>query len=584
MGFGYSDGDHEFFNDFPFYIVETQMKGDHMDQKIIIKNGNVIDGSGSPRRNADLFISHGKIEQIGDCSTIQADITIDAQGLTVTPGFIDTHTHAEFNIAAERCNEYMEPFIRQGITTMVTGNCGVSAAPLTPKAQEFLEGYWNCLLPEEGLDSNWRTMGEFLNQFSTRKPIVNMLQLVGHGTIRMNVMGYTTRKADSDDISKMRSLINESLEDGAIGLSYGLGYFPGMFADTDELIAVGQDLASYNGIMTIHMRNHANLLDKAVEEALQVAEKLQVPLQISHFAPYGEEYVEIFFKAMELVETAKKSSTPVGFDMLSPPVSSTTVSQLFPPILLKDGFQNFLNTLEDEKTCELLKAETLKTINWPTWERNGFAEDMYVIVDGIKKPMWEYYRLNGFRLPQNRCFEFRSITEIAEELGTDVYKTLCRLMKAEEGRLFFTSTGIDDDELELAVKELYQIPGYSFMTDTVGIGKKSRATTRYSTFPRLLGRHVNQLKTFSLEEAVSRCTSLAAEQMGLNNRGLIKKGYVADITVFDSEKLLDKATFAQPFQFAEGITTVIINGKLVWHDDVFLPSGPAGEVIKRQSR
>jgi N-acyl-D-amino-acid deacylase len=198
--------------------------------------------------------------------------------------------------------------------------------------------------------------------------------------------------------------------------------------------------------------------------------------------------------------------------------------------------------------------------------------------------MWEQYRLNGFRRPENRRFEFQPIDKIAQELGTDVYKTICALMKAEDGRLFFTGTGIDDDELEVTAQALYQVPGYSFMTDTIGIGKNSRATTRYSTFPRLLGRHVNQLKTFSLEEAVSRCTSLAAEQMGLTDRGLIKKGYVADITIFDSEQLLDKATFAEPFQFAEGISTVIINGKPVWHDNVFLPSGPAGEVIKRQSR
>lgn len=553
-----------------------------MDQKIIIKNGKVLDGSGAAGEVVDLLISQEKIQHVGDCSGIPADITIDAQGLTVAPGFIDTHTHAEFSIAATNSCEYMEPYIRQGITTMVTGNCGVSAAPVTPATVEFLSGYWDSLIPEEGLAWDWQTMGEFLGRFSDTKPIVNLAQMVGHGTVRMNVMGYSAGKANPEQISRMRSMIDQALEQGAFGLSFGLGYVPGLFADSSELIEVGRDLARHNGIMTVHMRNHASLLLKSVEEVIAVADTLQVPLQISHFAPYREEYIEDFFKAHELVQEAKARGALIGFDMLSPPVSSTTACQLFPSLLFMDGFQGFLGKLGDAKTCAYLREETEKTIQWPPWETNTFTEDMYDLVQGGKVPVWQQYRLNGFRRPENLRFEFRPVEEIAAELNMDVYQALCSLMRAENGRLFFTSTGIDDDELEATAALLYQIPGYSFMTDTVGIGKGARATTRYSTFPRLLGRHVNQFKTFLLEEAVRRCTSLAASQIGLTGRGAIKEGYVADITVFDSDKLIDKASFGQPFQFADGVSTVIINGNLAWHNGNYLPSGPTGEVLRRR--
>ena len=384
----------------------------------------------------------------------------------------------------------------------------------------------------------------------------------------------------------MRRLVRESLEAGALGLSYGLAYIPGLWADTDELIEVGRDLAAYGGVIAVHLRNHAHFLELAVAEMLRVAEALQVPLQLSHFAPFGVAYAEQYLRSMERVNEARERGIRIGYDLLSPPVSSTTANQLFPAWLFEQGMPGFLSQLADPQVRARVKEAFGRAPEWPSWENRTWAENTLAFVDEEGRPNWLSMRLNGFREPQNRRFEFQTVHDIARQLGRDPYDVLMDLVVEEKGRLYFLGFGsdsIDLDDLERACAQLYAMPDYSFMTDSVGIGRGARTPTIYSTFPRFIGRHVRQWKTFTLEEAVRKATSLPAAQYGLPDRGRIEKGQRADLVLFDPERIIDRASFERPYRHPEGIETVIINGVPVWHEGRFDAQASAGQVLTRAS-
>jgi N-acyl-D-aspartate/D-glutamate deacylase len=548
---------------------------------ILITNGSVLDGSGTPATRTDLRLRDGRIVELGPGLEPQAERVLDATGLTVAPGFIDAHTHAEFIIASDRNAHYMEPFIRQGITTMVTGNCGVSPAPLNATCGDFLRRYWDCLLPGEGLGWQWRSVGEFLQRLSDVGPVVNVAQFVGHGSVRMSVMGYRSGRPTDEELGAMRALVRQSLEEGAIGVSYGLSYLPGIWSDTEELIEVARDLPQLGGRVAVHLRSHTGFLERAVAEMLRVAETLDVPLQLSHYAPFGVEFVEPYLRTLESVARARERGLEVGCDMLTPPVPSTTALQMLPPWLFEGGFEVFRERLSDPDVRERVREELERDPDWPSWETGGLAENSCSIRDAEGNPVWTQYRLNGFRSPAHRRYEFMTVDSIARDLGVDAYDALFDLTLAEGGGIFFTGTGVDDDEFDrLAGSLLYRIPEYSFMTDSVGIGRGARATTIYGTYPRFLGRHAREWETFTLEEAVRKATSLPAAQFGLADRGVIRVGNRADLVLFDAALVRDTATFAEPYQYPVGISSVILNGVPVWHDGSFDTEARAGQVLR----
>jgi N-acyl-D-amino-acid deacylase len=552
-----------------------------LNREILIKGGTVIDGTGSPRVGADVMIREERIADVGRLDSPDSAYVIDASGLTVSPGFIDAHTHAEFNIASEQSRMTMEPFIRQGITTMVTGSCGVSAAPLNRDCIEYLSSYWDCLLPEARLRWDWETVGEFLAQFDRGGSVLNIGQMVGHGSVRICTMGFSSRKPSAEELARMRTIVRQSLEEGAIGVSYGLTYVPGIWADTDELIEVARDLPDFDGLISVHLRSQTVFFEQAVAEMIRVGETLGVPLQLSHYAPYRSEFVDPYLRTFEMTERARERGMRIGYDLLTPPVSSTTICHLFPPWMFENGFSAFLERLADAGIRRRVVDELAREPVWPSWETNTLAENMCSYADPDGNPSWMEFRLNGFRRPEHTKYEFETVASIARDLGKDPFEALFDLTLDERGGLFFTGVGVDDDEVDKLAAALFQLPHYSFMTDSVGIGRRARATTIYGTFPRFIGRHVRVWKTFTLEEAIRKCTSLPAQQHGFFDRGVIRRGNRADLVIFDSAKVLDKATFAKPYQYPEGIETVLINGVPVWHEGQLHTEKLSGRVVRR---
>jgi N-acyl-D-amino-acid deacylase len=506
---------------------------------------------------------------------------MDASGCAVTPGFVDVHSHAEFNLASPTHHQTMEPFVRQGITTMITGNCGVSPAPLSAQSIDYFSTYFECLLPDEGLPWDWTSFGEFLDRVQETRPILNMGQLVGHGTARLNVMGFSPKKANPTELAAMRAAVLQALEEGSFGISYGLGYIPGLWAPTDELIEVARDLPLHGGHISVHMRGQTVFLEQAVDEMITVAESVGAPLQISHFAPFGEQYLENFFRAHQSIDRARNRGLQIGYDLLTYATSSTTVLSIYPMWMFEGGLERFFRMVRDRDIRARIARELEEQEpQWPSWDTGTSPDNKYELAGG-NGSAWGDYRLHGFREPANREFGNRDLASIAASLGKDILDTLFDLTIEEEGKLYYTTSSHDNEELDRKLGLLFSLPHMSCMTDSVGIGRGAVHPSIYGVFPRLLGRHVREWKTLSLEAAVRKCTALPASQMGIWDRGILRRGAFADIVIFDPDTIMDQGSFADPYQYPVGIKTVLINGAPVWHEGTFSEEEPAGRVLRR---
>jgi N-acyl-D-aspartate/D-glutamate deacylase len=329
------------------------------------------------------------------------------------------------------------------------------------------------------------------------------------------------------------------------------------------------------------MRGQTVFLEQAVDEMIAVAESVGAPLQISHFAPFGEQYLENFFRAHQSIDRARNRGLQIGYDLLTYATSSTTVLSIYPMWMFEGGLKRFFALVRDRDTRSQI-ARDLKEQEpqWPSWETGTSPDNKYELAgrDGVA---WGDYRLHGFRKPANREFENRDLAGIAASLGKDILETLFDLTIEEEGKLYYSTSSHDDEELDRKLGLLFSLPHMSCMTDSVGIGLGAVHPSIYGVFPRLLGRHVREWKTLNLETAVRKCTALPASQMGIADRGVLRRGAFADVVIFDPDTIIDRGSFADPYQYPDGIETVIINGSPVWHEGAFNQDEPAGRVLRR---
>jgi N-acyl-D-amino-acid deacylase len=371
--------------------------------------------------------------------------------------------------------------------------------------------------------------------------------------------------------------VRQALEDGALGVSFGLGYVPGIWANTDELIEVARDVPNFGGRITVHMRGQTVFIERAVKEMIRVAETVGAPLQLSHFVPYDADFTGQFFAAYQATEEAQARGVKIGYDLLPYAVASTTSLMLYPPWMFEGGMPVFFERLKDRKIrARLVDEFRNRQPEWPTWETNSWPDNRYSDEEG-----WGNHRLYGFRKPEHQHYEGLNLEAIAEDMGKDPFEALFDLTLAEEGRLYHTSGHHDDEGYDMAMGLFLKLPHMAFMTDAVGIGHRSPHPSHYGAFPRFMGRHVREWETFTLEQAVRKSTSLPAEQLGLPNRGIIRQGAHADIVVFDPKRITDKASFAKPYRYSEGVHSVIINGVPVWHEGHYRAGAPSGHVIRR---
>jgi N-acyl-D-amino-acid deacylase len=575
-----------------------------MDGDILIRNGTVMDGTGAPAVRADVIIREDRIEDVGSFPDAQAGKVIDAQGLAVAPGFIDVHTHLDFFLTSPRHPEVMERWVRQGVTTIVAGNCGFSPAPIYPEAHDTVRTYWNFAFPSDGLCFEWASMAEYFDHMKRNGLAYNVAVLTGHNVLRMNLMGMQERAPTADEMSTMKQMLAESLEAGSIGLSIGLLYCPGCFSRTDEITELASVLTECGAPLVTHTRGMSEIYDEAVKEVIQVAEGNRIPLHLSHhFGGFqtgklvsptqwktklsfllakmmGETYtVKNQLRAMpshrranQLIAQALERGVDVGHDMLPWVCAFTSLLAILPPRLYAGGMAKLLEQLRDPETRKaVIKEKESAVPRWPTWEHGWWTDNLF---DGS-------FMLSGFKLEKNRPYENRRLQDIAKERGTDLYNTAFDLIVEEEGRLFFVYS-IDDQTISDWIgASAISDPNCAIMTDIVGVDYPNPSPVSYGAFTKVLGQFARDEQYMSQEEAVRKMTSLPAGQMRLADRGILRKGAFADITVFNPSTVKNCATFKDPHRFSEGIEHVLINGKPVLEAGAYDAKALAGTVIKR---
>ncbi len=545
-----------------------------MNIDILIKNGNIIDGTGKPPFKSDIIIKNDLVENIGNFKDVSASKTINAKGLIVAPGFIDAHNHLDFIFPSPRHPDILKGWIYQGVTTIVSGNCGISPAPIKPEYLNNSIGFWGNLLPREGLEFKWTTMAEYLNYLENIGQAFNVAILTGHNTIRTNVMDFQARFAQSEEIEEMKKLLKESIQAGSIGLSMGLAYIPGIYSNTDELIQLSSVLSEFSPPPPIipHVRGmFTKFYDKAIEEVIKVAEINNIPLQISHHAGGGLSLTRK--RALKAINEAVKRGVKIGHDNIPWPTRRTTVLKIFPAWLFDGGLDKFFERIQNPKIRYKAIDEILNYVSqWPPWEHRYWLEKDFNLEIVI----------NGFKKDKNRKLNNMKLKDIAQELKKEPIDALFDLVLEEKGDLFFLSGRPDDPMAEDYMIRLLSDPNCSVGTDIVGIDFNSPCPGAYGGFTKILGKFVRERGAMTLEEAIRKMTSLPANQMQLKDRGIIEKGKFADITIFNPDIINSQASFKDPHQLSIGVEYVIINGKVVLEKGEYFTNKLAGKVLRRE--
>ena len=519
---------------------------------IIIKNGYVIDGTGNPWFKADVGILNGKITKIGKDIGGEAEKIIDASKLFVSPGFIDIHTHSDLSLLI---NPKADSKVRQGVTTEVIGNCGLSAAPLN---RENLKLHKKLFEPySEYVLWNWRTMGEYFRRMEDNGLCMNVAALVGHGTIRTAVMGFSDKPPTRMEIEEMKLLVEQSMTDGCFGLSTGLVYPPNCFSSTEEIMELCSVVANYGGIYATHVRGERESFIDAIREALLIGEKTGVPVQLSHNAPkYGA--WSMLKKSLKIIEEARVRGVDVTIDNDTQRDWHGFLTSILPPKMQIMDISEILSILGNPLKREEVKREIIED------KIPGFGP-----IGLIKHGRWDKIIL--FK-SKRKDLVGKSFDEISKMLSKDPFEFYFDMLIEEmDAEVVFSGYVSEDDIVSLLKHPLSMISTDSIASSPYGVlGRiSSYYPASYGEYPRILGVYVRDNGVLRLEEAVRKATSLPAQKLGIFDRGLIREGMWADIVIFDLDKVKDNATNRFPHEYPDGIKYVIVNGEIVVENEEY---------------
>lgn len=522
---------------------------------ILIKNGTVIDGTNKKGFKADVALKKDKIKKIGHLEGIKAKTVIDAKAQYVSPGFIDIHNHSDSYWTLFTAPS-LESMLQQGVTTIIGGNCGSSLAPLVKGHVIVSIQKWTDI---SGINVDWLSMDEFLDVLEKRKMGVNFGTLVGHSTLRRGIINEEFRKLKPREIKMMERILEDALAEGAFGLSTGLAYSHAKVASAEEIIKLAKIVEKENKIYTTHIRGEAEELIPAIKETLSMAKKSKVSTEISHLKAMGRKNWPNFPKALEMIERAEKKGLNINFDVYPYTTTGSVLYILLPDWAAEGGKWMLIKRLRDPN----IKAKVIKEMQ-------------------ETKP-YEYNKVKVAISPADRTFIGRKMTEIARTEGISVEEAVINMLIASEGRVITFFETLNEDNVKLALKHplaFIASDGSGYDVDYYRKKKELVHPRCFGTFPRVLGKYVREEKLMSWEQAIYKMTGGPAEKIGLKNRGVLKKGNFADITVFNPKTVIDRATFENPFQYPEGIECVIINGKIAVNKGKYT-NEMAGKVLRK---
>ncbi|MCU1266330.1 MAG: D-alanyl-D-alanine carboxypeptidase/D-alanyl-D-alanine-endopeptidase [Acidobacteria bacterium] len=510
---------------------------------IIIRNGRVIDGSGSPGFSADVAIKNDRIAKIGQLKNASAPRVIDARGLVVAPGFIDMLGQSETYLLID--GRAMSK-VMMGVTTEITGE-GESIAPtnerLIKESEDFNKRY--------NLTVDWRTLAEYFKRLENQGTGVNLGTFVGATQVREYVVGFDNRPPTPNELERMKKLVAEAMKQGALGLSTSLQYVPARFARTDEIVELAKVAHHYGGIYATHQRSEANALNKSLAEVFEIAQRAQIPVEIWHLKTAYKKNWGRMPEVLRKIATARTRGLKITADVYPYIAGSTSLSACLPPWALEGGTEKMLARLRDTTIRARLKKEIMTDSK--EWENIylGSGGAGGVLIGAVVNRDLE--ALQGKR-----------VSEIAVEQKKEPLEALFDLILADHGQTGAIYFMMSEDDLRAALRA----PFVSICTDSGAraadgplAGSKSHPRG-WGSYPRILGRYVRDEHLLSLEDAVHKMTGLSAGKVGLRDRGLLRAGMYADITIFDPQRVIDKATFEMPNQYPKGIEYVIINGQI----------------------
>jgi len=510
----------------------------------LLRGGFVIDGAseGSVPARSDVAVQGDRIIAIGDLSDINAERTIDVDGLYVCPGFIDVHSHSDFTLLADG---RAEGKICQGITTEINGNCGLSAAPLYGAALEQREKE----LDELDIKDRWRTFPEYFALLEKRKFAVNFSTLTGHGNLRACAAGYSDRPLSDAHMQKMLMLLKDAMRAGAKGLSTGLVYPPGLYAGTGEIIRLARETAGHRGVYATHMRSEGRYLPEAVEEVMEIAARSKIHAHISHLKTSGEANWSKIDRVFGMIDGARRDGLAVTCDRYPYIASCTGLDAVLPAWAFEGGNKREIERLKNDR--ERLREDILN--EHPRASSISFWEEIVISSAGTGKNEW---------MPG------RNMAEAAAAAGKAPFEFLFDILIEEELNVEAVFFSMNEENLKSILRQPYTMTGTDSAARSFGgITAKGKPHPRgFGSFPRILGRYVREQGVMTPGEAVYRMCALPAEIFSIRERGILKEGFFADITVFDPAKVNDTADYNDPFQRPEGIYHVFVNGTPVLLD------------------
>ena len=518
----------------PLAKVQTASPGNEpfpVSYDVVITNGRIVDGSGNPWYRADIGIRDGHISFIGRIDPSSAAHVFDAKGQIVAPGFIDVHTHVEsiYSLPAA------ENFVRMGVTSLVTGNCGSSVTDV----------------------------GQFLGQIKNKPLAVNLATLIAHGSVRRKVMGLDDRAPTPDELKQMEAIVEQAMKDGAVGLSTGLIYTPGTFAKTDEIVDLARIVARHGGLYATHMRNEGEKVADAIKESIQIGEQAGLPVEISHFKISSRKLWGQSPMTIGLVRDARARGLSVTVDQYAYTASSTSLDSRLPSWLRAGGLEESKKRLAEPAQRERVVKEMKEGL-----KRSGFKDYSYAMVASYEP---------------DRSFNGKSIAEIAKQVRgkDDINDQIEQIITMfETGGAGMVYHGMSEDDVQNIMRE-----PFTMIASDSGVRQVDESVPHprgYGNNVRVLGRYVRELKLISLEDAIRKMTSLPAQTFGFQDRGLLRPGFAADLVIFDEKTVGDRATYDNPHQFPTGIGSVFVNGEIVFSEGAMTIARP-GVALRRGS-
>ncbi len=500
---------------------------------ILLRGGTVIDGTGARRRRADVAVRDGRIATVSaGADAGPADRVLDVGGMVVAPGAIDIHSHSD---EAMFVNSAMESALHQGVTTVACGNCGGASAPVLGLAASELDRD----LARYSVERTWTSFGEYAAAVERNGTSINVCSFVGHGTLRMCVMGADARDATSGELAAMKALLASSLAEGAIGMSTGLIYPPSAYGPTEEIVALATVVRERGGLYASHIRNESDKLLEAVAEGIEIGRRSGVRVQLSHHKASVKRNWGRVRDSTALIEKAQAEGIDVTADQYPYTASSTGLAVTIPNWAHEGGALAMCERLRDPAVRVRIRDEYVETgRNW----------DAIVIARAAKRPEW-----SG-----------KSVAALAGETGRDPLEWTCDALIEHDGAIDIIHHSMSEDDVRFVMAKPW-----------VAIGSDSRANApygplsygkphprSYGTFPRVLGPYARDEKVVTLEDAVRKMTSLPASRLRLRDRGLVREGAAADLLVFDPARIADRATYDDPHRYPDGIAFVIVNGEV----------------------